>query len=786
VVKNFLKIAFRNIWRSKGFSAINIIGLAIGMGSAIIILLWIQNEMSYDRFHEKGDRLYEAWNRSVFDGKLQCWSTTPKIMAPTLKQNYPEVEMATRVNWVQTILFSIDDRRLNIRGTMVDPDFLSMFSFPLVKGNVRTALRNTSSLVITQKLAKKLFGNADPVGKTVKIDNRDNCTVSAVMQDLPNNTQFDFEFLLPWEYMTHRGWSDSNWDNNSTQTFVLLKSNTSVTSFENKIRHITIQHTNGREKIEVFMYGVNKLRLYADFENGNPSGGRIVVVRVFAIIAGLILLIACINFMNLSTARSERRAKEVGIRKVVGAQKKSLIGQFLAESVLISLISGIIAIGMVQLALPAFNDLTQKQLSIGYGNLDFWLAGIAFIIFTGVLAGSYPAFFLSSFRPVTVLKGTFRKIHAPVTPRKVLVVMQFTFAIMLIIATVIIKRQIQYGQDRVVGYDRHNLGYVFLEGDIEKNYSLIKNELLSSAVATSVTKTSAPITEHWSDSWGFEWEGKDPNSKVDFNRYCVDGDLVKTAGVQVVQGRDMDLKNYLSDSTAIVLNQSAVAAMNFKHPIGQIIKDNGVTWHVIGVIKDFILESPYQPMRPMVIEGPKGWFNVMHIKLNNQNPTRQNLAKAEKIFKTYNPEYPFNFLFVDEQYEKKFSDEQLTGTLAGLFAGLTILISCLGLFGLATYMVENRIKEIGVRKVLGASVVGITALLSKDFLRLVFVAVLVASPIAWFAMDKWLQDFNYRITINWTVFVFAGLLASLVAVTTVSYQSIKAAIANPVKSLRSE
>ena len=421
--------------------------------------------------------------------------------------------------------------------------------------------------------------------------------------------------------------------------------------------------------------------------------------------------------MNLSTARSEKRSKEVGIRKVVGAPRSSLIIQFIGESILLALIAGILALGIVQLSLQGFNHLTDKRLFIEYSNIYLWLTGLGFVVFTGFLAGSYPAFFLSSFQPVKVLKGTFKAVNALITPRKVLVVLQFTFAIVLIICTIIVRQQIGHAQNRETGYDKNNLIFTFLTGDIEKNYPLIKNDLLASGAASSVSKTSAPLTQGWSDSWGFDWQGKDPNDKTDFDRYSADENMAGTAGFQFVQGRDFDLKQFPTDSVGVILNESAVKAMNFKKPIGQIVKDDDISWHVVGVIKDFILESPYYPTRPMVIEGAKGWFNTLHIKLNSHNPTAQNLKKAEAIFKRYNPEYPFEYHFIDEDYAKKFEDEQRSGTLSALFAGLTIFISCLGLFGLATYMAENRIKEIGVRKVLGASVAGIAALLSKEFLK---------------------------------------------------------------------
>ncbi len=784
--KNFFKIAFRNLWRNKGFSAINIFGLVIGMASAILILLWIQNELSYDLFHKNKDTLYEAWDRETFDADLHCWNTTPKILGPTLKKDYPEIENTTRVNWGNNFLFTIGDKHLTAEGTCVDPAFLTMFSFPLVKGDVKTALGDVYSITITQSFAKRLFGNEDPVGKIVKLDNMDNFTVKAVMKDLPNNTQFKFDYLLSWAYMEKRGWSDSNWDNNSTQTFVQLKAAASIASVNNKIKNIIIKHLDGKEKIEIFLHPARQWHLYTDFEKGKVAGGFIETVRMFAVIAAFILLIACINFMNLSTARSEKRAKEVGLRKVVGARKQSLVSQFLGESILIALLAGCIALITVQLCLPAFNTLTQKQLFIDYGNIYFWAAGLSFVLFTGVLAGSYPAFYLSSFQPVKVLKGTFKAAHAALNPRKVLVVLQFSFAIILIICTMIVKRQINYAQERQAGYAKNNLIYHFITGDIDKNYKLIKNELLSGGTAIAVSKTSAPLTQGWSNTWGMEWEGKDLNDKTIFNRFCADEDIVKTAGFTLLQGRDISVKEYPTDSLACLLNESAVKQMKFKEPLGKLVKDDGFTWHVVGVIKDFILQSPYDPLQPMMIEGSKGWFNVIHIRFSNERSTAQNLKAAEQIFKKYNPEYPFEYKFIDQEYALKFADTKRTATLIGLFAGLTIFISCLGLFGLAAYMAENRIKEIGVRKVLGASVLSITSLLSKEFLQLVIIAMLIATPIAWYAMYKWLMGYQYRISIQWWVFVAAGLLSIIIALVTVSFQAIKAAVANPVRSLRSE
>ena len=786
MLKNFFKVAFRNLWKNKAFSFINITGLAIGMASAMLLLLWIYDEVSFDRFHEKRDRIYEVWNRAEFSGALHSWSTTPKVLARTLEHDYPEVELAVRVNWSNDLLFSVGEKRIMEPGNIVDSAFLDMFSFPLLKGNPHTALNDMHSIVITEKLAKKFFGIDDPMGKMIKIDNKETFRVTGLAKDPPGNSRFQFEYLIPWSYLDHSNGPDLNWGNNSTKTYVLLKPNASLPSVQKKLLTLKGKYEKEDAKWEMFLYPMNRWRLYSSFNGAVEDGGKIEFVKLSAIIAAFILLIACINFMNLNTARSEKRAKEVGIRKVVGARKGGLIGQFLGESILLSFFAAILAIILVELSLPLFNQVTDKKMFIHFGSFGLWVMIFGFIFITGILAGSYPAFFLSSFQPVKVLKGGFKKVNALVTPRKVLVVLQFSFAIILIICTIIVQQQINHAKDRETGYDKANLVYHFLTGDIAKNYTLIKNDLISSGAASSVTKTSAPLTQAWSDSWGFEWEGKDPNDKTDFDRYSADEDFLKTTGLQLVKGRDMDLRKYITDSSAMILNESALKIMKFKEPIGQLIKDGDAQFHVIGVVKDFILRSPYEPTHPMIIEGGKGWFQTMHIKLSSNYPTSTNLKTAEAIFRKYNPEYPFEYHFVDEEYAKKFEDERRTAVLAAFFSGLTIFISCLGLFGLATYMAETRIKEIGVRKVLGASVTGITFLISKDFLRLVLIAFLIAAPIAWWSMETWLKNYSYRVVIQWWVFALAGGISFIIALLTISYQAIRAAVANPVKSLRSE
>ena len=798
--KNFFKVAVRNFKKNKGFSFINITGLAIGMAAAILILLWIQNEMRRDTQYPKSGRLYLMYNRDKFSGQLWAWNSTPAIMAPTLKRDYPEVEDAVRVNFYSAnYLFTVDEKKLIEHGCIVDSGFLSMFDFPMLYGSPTKALGGIYNIVLTEKLAKTLFGNENAMGKTIKIDSADIFTVSGVMKDLPNTTSFEFDYLLPWAYLHKLKQDDDVWDNNSLSTYVLLKQNASQSAFNAKVKNITIDHTKNStlpSTTQVFSYPVSKTYLYGKSDNGQLVAGRIETVRLFGVIAGFILLIACINFMNLSTARSEKRAKEVGIRKVVGAQKFSLIAQFIGESILLALLAGIIAILIVQLTLPSYNRLVvargsflYKQLYLDWNNIYFWLELLAFIFFTGVIAGSYPAFFLSSFRPVKVLKGTFRAANAVINPRKVLVVLQFTFAVVLIISTIIILHQIKYAQQRETGYNKNNIIYTFIQGDVVRNYDVIKQSLLDNDAAVGVTKSMSPITQSWSDSWGFSWPGStEDDKKLDFIRFSTDGDFMKVMGTSLVQGRDIDLKNYPGDSTAVMINETAVKRMRLKEPVlGQSITNGEAKMPIVGVVKDFILNSPFEPISPLMINGPAtGWFNVIHIKLNPAKSMSEDLKLTEQVFKQYNPQYPFNYRFVDEEYAKKFDDTQRTATLAALFAGLTIVISCLGLFGLAAYMAENRIKEIGVRKVLGASVMEITTLLSKDFLKLVVVSLVIASPIAWYAMRQWLSGYTYRVNIEWWVFAGAGVIAVLISLLTVSYQAIRAAIANPVKSLRTE
>ena len=779
-----LKITLRNLFRGGIYSVINIGGLAIGMAAAILILAWIYHEWSYDRFHVKEKNLYVAYNRTVFNGTLTCWNNTSMILGPTLKADYPEIVGIARMR-NSTMLLANENARFNIQTRFTDPDFLTMFDFPML-GDRETALNDPYSVILTEKVAIRLFGKEDPMGKTLKIDNQYSVTVTGVMKDLPGNTRFSIEALLPFDFVKVLGKYDDNWRSNSLRTYVELHPDARLDLVNESICGIINAHTDNEAETEVFLYPLSRERLYSIFENGVPVGGLIDTVRMFGVIAGLILLIACINFMNMSTARTAKRAKEVGVRKVLGGKRLSLIRLFMGEATMTACIAAVAAIILAIIILPVFNTLIGEQITLDLTNGWFWLAGLGFVLLTSLLAGSYPAFYLSSFLPIKVLKGIFNKKREMVSSRKVLVVVQFTIASALIVSTLVIHRQISYSQDRDTGYNKERLIYVSFDGDIEKNYELIKQELINSGTAESVTKTLSPITTNFWNTSGVYWKGNWNEDKIIFNLTFADADWTKTVGTTIIEGRDIDIYTFATDSTALLLNEAAVKVMNLDNPIGETIHSQGVDWHVIGVVKDFIFLSPYDLVDPLLIGGPAKNFQTMHIKLSSHNRMADNLAQVEKIFSQYNPAYPFEFKFIDEEYARRFGKEQKAGMLVTWFGGLTIFISCMGLFALVAYMAETRRKEIGIRKVLGASVSSVIFLLSKEFLILVLISVAIASPIAWWAMNKWLSNYAYRTDIPWWLFVVVGCISLGIALLTVGFQAIKAATANPVKAIKSE
>jgi len=605
------------------------------------------------------------------------------------------------------------------------------------------------------------------------------------MKDLPGNTLFQFDALAPWEFLKPLGWYSESWAGYTIQTYVELQPNAQLNLVNESIRDIIKMHSNQTNN-EVFLYPLSKRHLYAKFENGLPTGGLIETLRLFVLIAGLILLIACINFMNLSTARSAKRAKEVGVRKVLGGKRLSLIRLFLSESMIVSAIAGAVAFILALMVLPVFNTMMEKQLVLNLNSVWLWLALLGFILFTGLLAGSYPAFYLSSFHPIKVLKGIFRRKQALVSPRKVLVVVQFTVACALIASTLVIHRQIRYARDRESGYNKNQLIYTRINGDAGKNYELIKQNILNSGSAISLTKSMSPMTQLMGMTWGVNWQGKDPDTRIGINVNFTDADWVKTVGATIIEGRDIDIYTYATDSTAMLLNESAVKIMNFDNPIGEIVRTQGRDWHVVGIVKDFILTSPYDPVAPMFIGGPSGWFNFIHIKLNGNNRMAENLAQAEQIFKQFNPAYPFEYKFIDEEYARKFQNERKIELLLTWLAGFTIFISCMGLFALVAYLAETRRKEIGIRKVLGASIFDIVHLLTKEFLILVSISIAVSTPISWWAMERWLSNYAYRTDIPWWLFVVVGGMSLFIALATVGFQAVKAAMEKPVKAIMSE
>lgn len=796
MLKNYLKIAWRNLLKNKGFTAINIVGLAIGMAGALMILLWLQNMLTMDRYHEKSDRLYIMSNRDEHQGSKFAWVYTPKILGPSMKEEFPDIETYSRYSGENYFLTTYQDKKLKTKLSFVDPGFFNMFSFPIAKGEKTNLLNDLKSIVITAKKAKDLFGDDDPIGKIIKIDSVDQVKVQAVIEDIPSNSSFDFEGLISWEYAKSINYYDENWNNNSIFTYILLKNEVSLSDFNNKIKSFTRDHINGdnnssssaiRSTVDIFAYPYKDQFLYNNGKGGEFKSGRIDLVNLFAWIGGFILLVACINFMNLSTAKSERRAKEVGVRKVIGADKKSLIFQFLTESILISLLAAVLSIIIIIIALPHFNELVSKNISISFLTASTWLFLLGFALFTGLLAGAYPAFFLSAFKPISTLKGKFKATTKGLSMRSVLVIVQFTLAIILIIATVVVYKQIDHSKERDRGYQENGLIYTEIEGNVEKNFKSIKNELLSSNAVISVSKNMSPVTDRYSSGWGFTSDASlEDDKKISFNRFSSDADGVKTLGFTLINGRDIDVYKFPTDSNAVLINETAVQTLKLKNPVGSIINGDGRRLTVVGVIKDFVMASPFGKTEPTVILGPSSYFSVVHYRLNPARSTSDNLKTIEGIFKKYNPDYPFSYHFIDKVFENKFKETKAVGTIAMLFAGLTIFISCLGLLALIAYMAETRMKEIAVRKVLGASVPQITTLLSMDFIKLVIISILIASPIAWWAMNNWLQDFEYRINIEWYYFVIAGASAILISLATISFQSIKAALANPVDSLRDE
>ena len=682
------------------------------------------------------------------------------------------------------LVLHVGENQLTEDVLVIDPAFLDMFDFSLISGDRSRIFDSPLSLVLTEELAYKLFGEEDPVGKTVNLHGEVDVTVTGILKDLPGNTEFHIQALLPWSLLKLLEYESDFWGNNSAQTYVELHPQTNVDLFDQQIKDVI--RLNSDVEADILLHPLNKWRLYSRFENGVQAGGRITIIKMLCTVSGMVLLIACINFMNLSTARSEKRSKEVGIRKVSGGDRTSLITQFLMESILITTIAGMLSLTMVTLLLPLFNTFIDQQVNIPFDEPLFWVAYMGIIILTGILAGSYPAFFLSSFRPVAVLKGVFKANKSNFTSRQVLVVVQFTFAIISIAAAVIVHQQYQHALKREAGFDKDQLVYIPYYGGIKDHFSAFREELLQSDAVSSITRTLSPLSQGYAAGPGVEWPGKSATDRTVFDYFSSDANLVRTAGLELLEGRDIDVFAFPSDSSAVLLNETAVKGMGLTDPIGQKIGHIDREWEVVGVIKDFVLYSPFERTAPMVIHGPHFWYEIVHLRLNPQREVKENLEKIEQVARKYNGDINLAIHFVDEEYAGKFHSVERTANLTTVFCMVAIFISCMGRFGLASFMAEQRSKEIGISKVLCSSVSAIMILLSRDFIKLVLIAMVFALPASWYVMKIFLQGFSYRIELEWYHFALTAITALLIAIITVSGQAFKTAIRNPVDSLSNE
>jgi len=785
--KNYFKTTFRNLWKNKGYSLLNIGGLAIGIACAGLIFLWVEDELTYNHYFGNRNNLYKVKDRQTYDGTTFVFDATPGPFAKGIKAEIPGIKNTARSTWGSQELFSVGGKDIYEQGNYVDPEFLSMFQIKFINGNAENAFAALYSIVISETMADKFFGTTNVVGKTLKVGNAHDYVISGVMEDLPENVSFKFSWLASFKIFEDQNKWLQGWGNNGVLTYAELQPSADVNSINKKLDGY-IQGKQKELSARMSFYPMNRWRLYDNYDaNGKEEAGRIKYVNLFSLIAWIILIIACINFMNLSTARSEQRAREVGVRKVMGAGKGRLIGQFIGESIFMSLISAVFAIGIIYAVLPAFDGLVEKQLSPQIGNPLHIGALLVIALICGLIAGSYPAFYLSSFKPVFVLKGI--KIKSGASAgfiRKGLVVLQFSISVILIICTILIYQQIFHVKDRDLGYNKHNLVYVNLQGKMKEHFTAIKNDLLSTNAVENAALSNSQMLELGSNTGDFTWAGKAPDKQVLITIEGVSPEYISTMGVHLKEGRDFypDAK---TDSTNIIINDALAKLLGKKGALGTIIsRDGGQKLTVVGVIKDFVYNNMYNSSAPMILFSDTSNTNYLSMRLKAGVQLPGALAKIENIIKSNSPGYPFQYAFVDDQFDKLFKTETLIGKLAGVFSILAIFISCLGLFGLAAYTAERRTKEIGIRKVLGATVKGLTTLLSKDFLQLVIISCLVAFPVAWWLMKSWLESYAYRINISWLVFVLAGLLALSIALVTVSFQAIKAALANPVKSLRNE
>ncbi len=788
MLRNYFKIAIRSLFKNSVYSFINITGLSIGIASSVLILLWVADEYSYDRFHKNYDSVYKLYQSQQWAQGIGTGPAMPYPLKEVIKDKSSQIKNVVMTNWGEGNMLQVGEKRLNKMGLSASEDFFKIFSFDMVKGDPNTALSDPTSIVITESTAKAFFEQQDPINQTIKIDNGQELKVTGVIKDVPHQSFFRFDYVMPFAYYeATQSWvrySKDNWNNNSFQMYVLLQPGATAAEVNNSIESILKDNNPKAPTAKLFLHPMSKWRLYSNFENGVNTGGMIEYVQLFTAIAIFVLVIACINFMNLATARSESRAREVGIRKSVGSRRKELIFQFLGESVMVTFLSSVLAIVVVELVLPSYNLLVNKNISIDY--TDPWLWSIAFgwVFVIGIFAGSYPAFYLSSFQPVKVLKGKINVGKGATTPRKVLVTLQFGFSIFLIIGTIVIYQQIMHVKNRDMGYDRENLMQIWTNGELETNFQTIREELVRTGVVKSVCKSNSPITSIFSNN-EVKWEGMPTEQRVSFATIATEYDYTETMGIKMLEGRDFS-REFKSDSMAVIVNQAAVDLMAMEDPIGQKIFYNDQELEIIGVMPNVVMASPYQPVEAMTLIFDPTWSSTITLRLNKTENLAESINLVESIFKKLNPTYPFEFRFADADFEQKFATINLISRLATIFATLAIIITCLGLFGLAAFTAEQRTKEVGIRKVMGASVSSLVFLISKDFSRLVIVGFLFSGPIAWWFLSNFLERYEYRTTVMWWVLPLAGAGALILALIIVSTQALRAATANPSQSLRSE
>ncbi len=785
MLKNYFNIAIRNFRRYLGYTMINVAGLAVGLATVIFILLWVTDEMSYDSFHKNKDTLYRVWHNAHYsDGSIKTFPSTPAPLGPAAKSEIPEIEYATRMDWGSELLFEYEKNSFMESGMWADPDLFKIFTFPILKGDPQNPMPGGHDIVISEAMAKKYFGTENPIGKIFRVSEELDVKVTGVFQNVPANSSLQFDFVLPFStYEKARPWMDGNWENAGSQTFMKLYENASAAEVNSKMSALVKNNCQACLS-DPFLQPYQDFHLYSNFKDGKQDGGAIEYVRIFSAVAVFILLIACINFMNLATARSATRCREVGVRKVIGAQRKSLIFQFIGESLVISVISMVIALALVQLLLPIFNTLTNKHIGFDFSNLNIILALVGVVIFTGVFAGSYPAFFLSSFKPVSILKGSLKSGKGETFIRKGLVVFQFSLAAILISVSIMVYKQVQFIRLKDLGLNRDNILTMDLRGGVQKNIDAFKTEALRLPGIISLSTTTDYPFDVQNTTSDPVWPGKSKEELIPFKLLTSDESLIPMLGMNLLEGRNF-LPNTKSDTSNYIVNEAAVRAMGLKDPVGTPFEMWFGKGKIIGVVKDFNNQNFRGAIEPLVFTYYPSNTWRLFIKLDGNN-VEQGIKNLETLYKKFDPVYPFRYSFLDQHFNQLYQHETTTGKLAICFTVIAVFISCLGLFGLASFTAERRTKELGVRKVLGASVSNLLTLLCGDFAKLVLIALVIGTPLAYFITHAFLSQYVFRTEINLWIFGITGFTILLIAILTVVFQSLKAAITNPVNSLRSE